>query len=818
MIKKLATVFIVFSSFFSIQAQEILNPVVFNEVTLEDNFWLPRLQIQKKVLVPFALDKTKPAVENLQKTANYLKGIPDELPFPHRYISSDLYKVMEGAAYLLELERDPDLEKEMDRIIDIIAEAQQKDGYNYESHITGVSKGHENEMGATPYSFVVHSHELYNMGHMYEGAVAYYQATGKDKWLRVAEANARHINQVFFEGDPNYNNGRPVNQAPGHQEIELALVKLFRVTGDSLYLQMSKKFLDIRGVTYRPEGTGVMSPEYAQQHLPVREQTKAVGHAVRATYLYSGMADVSVYANDPTYRPALDSIWHNIVDTRMHITGGLGAVHGIEGFGPEYELPNLEAFDETCAAVGNVFFNHRMFLMERDGKYMDVAEVALLNNVLAGVNLDGNKFFYLNPLEADGIKPFNHGLRGRSPWFGTACCPSNLARLIPQVPSLMYATTQNEIYCSFYAGSSTTLALKTGKVQLKQTTEYPFNERIRWVVTPDENGQNFTMKFRIPTWTGKQFVPGKLYHYIDAQSSGWTLLLNGERVDSDPVKGFVSINRSWKKGDVVELYLSMPLKYSKAIDQVKANRGRVCLTKGPLVYCAEGIDNADRLPNVFIKGTPSSESTPNSALNNIPQLKIAAWEKTATGNEEIGLTLLPYYAWNNRGDGSMMVWFPESDQIQPYVDRRLATHGKFKDIEASYTHKRDHLAAVADNQIPTLSADGKFYRWTSWGQQGKDQWISVTLDKPTEIQSVSVFWADDNRGVRVPKKWSLEYEDQGEWITFPLYVTDAYNTFKDQFNMVHPGKQILTTKIRLLMKPEADKAVGVFEINIDEVK
>ena len=818
MIKLLLTVLTVSVSFLNIYAQEMLTPVVFNEVVLEDNFWLPRLQTQKKVLVPFALDKTKPAVENLKKTANFLKGIPDELPFPHRFVASDLYKVMEGAAYLLTLERDLHLEAEMDRIIDIIADAQQKDGYNYESHITGVAKGRKKEMGATPYSFVVHSHELYNMGHMYEGAIAYYQATGKDKWLQVAQANARHINKVFFEGDPNYNGGKPVNQAPGHQEIELALVKMFRVTGDSLYLQMAKRFLDIRGVTYCPEGTGVMSPEYAQQHLPVREQTTAVGHAVRATYLYSGMADVSVYMHDPTLRPALDSIWHNIVDTRMHITGGLGAVHGIEGFGPEYELPNLEAFDETCAAVGNVFFNHRMFLMEQDGKYMDVAEVALLNNVLAGVNLEGNRFFYLNPLEADGIKPFNHGLRGRSPWFGTACCPSNLARLIPQVPSLMYATMQNEIYCSFYAGSSTTLQLETGKVKLKQTTDYPFDEQVRWEVNPDENGQKFSMKFRIPTWTGKQFVPGELYHFINAQPSGWSLSVNGKKVNANLTKGFAAIDRTWKKGDVVELHLPMPLRYSKAIDLVEADRGRVSLTKGPLVYCAEGVDNNDCLPNVFIKGTPASGKSLDNGLNHIPQIQVAAWKKTAHGNEEFNLNLLPYYAWNNRGDGSMMVWFPESDNVQPYIDRRLATHGKFKNLAASYTNKGDHLAAIADNQVPTLSANGKLYKWTSWGEQGKDQWIAVTLDKPVDIQSVSVFWVDDNQGVKIPEEWSLEYETQEGWTAFPLYVTDDYNVFKDQFNMVHPGKQILTTKIRLLMKPQSEKAVGIFEINIDEVK
>lgn len=804
-----------------LRAQEILKPAAFNEVTLEDRFWLPRLILQKEVLVPFALDKTRPAVENLQRTANYLKGIPDELPFTHRFVSSDLYKVMEGAAYLLQLESDPELEREMDRIIGIIAEAQQEDGYNYESHITGVAKHDVKGMGEKPYSYVVHSHELYNMGHMYEAAIAYYQATGKDKWLKVAEANARHINKVFFEGDPNYNDGKPINQAPGHQEIELALVKLFRTTGDSLYLNMAKRFIDIRGVTYRPEGEGTMSPEYAQQHLPVREQTRAVGHAVRATYLYSGMADVSVYTDDESLRPALDSIWHNIVDTRMHITGGLGAVHGIEGFGPEYELPNKEAFDETCAAVGNVFFNHRMFLMEKDARYMDVAEVALLNNVLAGVNLEGNRFFYLNPLEADGIKPFNHGMLGRSPWFGTACCPSNLARLIPQVPGLMYATTRNEIYCSFYAGGSTTLALGNGDVHLKQKTDYPLSEQIIWEVTPEKKNTRFSMHLRIPTWTGSQFVPGELYNYIDENQSAWTVKVNGRRVKGKLNKGFFEINRKWKKGDVVELTLPMPLRYSKSIDKVEANIGRVALTRGPLVYCAEGVDNDNRLPNLFIPdinvpvGISSFEE---GVMAGIPKINLPAREKRATETREVNLTILPYYAWNNRNDGSMMVWFPESDSIQEYVDMHQATHGKFRALEASYTNPSDNLVAAADNKVPASSSDSSFSRWTSWGEQGKKQWITITLDKPTDIQSISVYWFDDDGGVKVPLEWSLEYEHEGSWHPFPLYLTDAYNLFRDQFNMVHPGREVITEKIRLLMTPQPESAVGLFEINIEKIR
>ena len=646
---------------------ESLTPVPFHEVKLTDSFWLPRLITQKQTLVPFALDKTQPAVDNLRKTANFLKGIPDELPFPHCYVASDLYKVMEGVAYLLILERDNALEQQMDSIIDYIAGAQQEDGYHYESHITGVAKdfskrgvGH---MGDRPYSWLVHSHELYNMGHMYEGAVAYYQATGKDKWLKVAEKNARHIYHVFFEGDPNYNDGQPVNQAPGHQEIELALVKLYRITGDTLYLDLAKRFLDIRGVTYRPEGQGLLSNEYAQQHLPVREQTKAVGHAVRAMYLYSGMADVSALTGDLTLRPALDSIWHNIVDTRMHITGGLGAIHGIEGFGPEYLLPNKEAYLETCAAVGNVFFNYRMYLMEKNGKYVDVAEIALLNNVLAGVNLEGNRFFYVNPLEADGNTPFNHGARGRSPWFGTACCPSNIARLIPQVSGMMYACAGDEIYCSLYAGSEVHIPLKNGKVKLVQQTAYPFDENINIVIDSLTANLKFTLKMRIPTWTGSQFVPGKLYHYVNESRQNWEVSLNGKKVRATVKDGFISIRRNWKAGDRVVLHLPTPLRYTRAIEKVEANHDRICLTRGPLVYCAEAVDNQFPVRQACIENLPETctvKTAQDGLMKGIDFVSVPGGAVQNSGfMENAELKLLPYYAWNNRGDSAMIVWIPQ---------------------------------------------------------------------------------------------------------------------------------------------------------------
>jgi len=642
----------------------VLQPVPFNEVILEDDFWRPRLETQINTLVPFALEKTEPAVENLEKTARYLRGDTTNLPFPHRYISSDLYKVMEGAAYLLMINRDTALERRMDEIIDIIAAAQQEDGYLYVAHITGVSKDHPHwgggGMGDRPYSHVVHSHELYNMGHMYEAAIAYFRATGKDKWLRVSEKNARHINRVFFEGDPNYNGGKPVRQAPGHQEIELALAKLYRVTGDSLYLNMAEKFLDIRGVTYQPEGDRYMSSTYAQQHLPVTEQMEAVGHAVRAAYQYSGMAEVDALKGTHKFAEALDHIWHNIVDTKMHITGGLGAMHGIEGFGLSYELPNKEAYNETCAAVGNVLFNFRMYLLTRDASFMDVAETALYNNVLAGVNLDGNRFFYVNPLESDGEYPFNHGSAGRSPWFETACCPSNLARLIPQVPGMIYSHSADTIYVALYAGSQTTIALPQGKVTIAQKTGYPFDGRVRLEINT-EKPLRFNLKLRIPTWTGDQFVPGELYHYVSGDTANWAITVNGEAAPQRMEKGFAILERKWLEGDNIELKLPMVVRFNRSIDSVAANRNRLAITRGPLVYTAEGVDNAFppaeyELRNVPEAGAIQIQRIEDGVLKGIPQLRLPA---TRTGNieeQETLLTMVPYYAWNNRGVYPMQVW------------------------------------------------------------------------------------------------------------------------------------------------------------------
>jgi uncharacterized protein len=640
-----------------------LQPVPFSEVKLKDRFWLPRLKIQAETTVPHALKQTEPAVERLRLCAEFLKQGEGPLPQPHRFISSDLFKVMEGAAYTLMIKPNSELEGQLDRIIDAIGAAQQDDGYLYVSHSCG--NPFPREMGETPYSYVVHSHELYNMGHMYEGAIAYYRATGKNAWLKMAEKSAQHINQVFFQGDPLYNQGTPIMQAPGHQELELALCKLYRVTGKQLYLDMAKRFLDIRGVTYCPQGENVMSPTYAQQHKPVVEQQKAVGHAVRAGYLYAAMADVSALTSDMRYARAADRIWHDIVDTKMHIFGGLGAKHGIEGFGSAYDLPNKHTYNETCAAVANVFFNFRMYLMHKDAKYFDVAEVALLNNALAGINLQGDSFFYVNVLDADGIRKFNHGSAGRSPWFGCACCPSNLARLMPQVSGYMYAHSDDEICLGLYGSSQSAISLPDAKVKIRQITDYPFDGRIVLQINPSTS-QRFTLKLRIPTWARAKFVPGELYRYMDGLNPQWTLKVNQTQVRPEVNKGFVALDRTWQAGDEVELHLPMPLRYSDAVDKVKANRQRLAITRGPLVFCAEQADNENKkVQRLYIPGpnTPAQidvDVIRSGLLKGIPRLSVPGRVVTASGSRPTNIKMIPYYAWNNRGEDSMIIWLPRT--------------------------------------------------------------------------------------------------------------------------------------------------------------
>lgn len=797
-----------------VKPDEPLRPLTFEQVNLEDDFWLPRLKTQKETLVPFSLEKTEPAVENLRLVGQYLKtGRQEKMQQLARYVASDLFKVMEGAAYLLTLESDPELEQRMDEIIDIIADAQCEDGYLYEPlTVPETMYKRTRSTGFTRYSYVLHSHELYDMGHMYEAAIAYYKATGKRKWLDVAQKNARHINKVFFEGDPAYNGGKPVNEAPGHQEIELALVKMYQTTGEKLYLDMAKKFIDIRGQGRNPE------IYYSQQHMPVREQREAVGHSVRALYLYSGMADIVAQTADTTLNPALEAIWHDIADKKIHINGGLGSVPGIEGFGPAYMLPNKDTYDETCAAVGNVFFNYRMFLATGDAKYVDMAEISLYNNVLAGVNLEGNRFFYVNVLEADGRKAFNHGRAGRSPWFGTACCPSNLARLIPQVSGMMYSHVGSDVFCSFYAGNSTEIPLEGGKVALRQETSYPYDGDITIEVMPENEGAEFTLWLRIPTWTGDRFIPGELYSYADNAPAGYSVKVNGRRVRAEVQEGFFPVNRAWKAGDKVELELDMPVRYSVADERVEADINRMCVTRGPLLYCAEQPDNQHAAYMYIVKDTKALAEVgtfEDGVMKGITTIGLEASALTSDGTVvDSPLLLIPYYAWNNRGDNTTMnVWFARDAETILASLPKLADNVAF--VDATHTYSGDDVTAVADGKHPSHSFDNSIPRWTSWNKVGKTQQVTISLKKPQEIESVSVYWYEDDSGVKLPVSWTMDYMEAGEWKTFEPYTTDSFGIEKDQFNMVHPSGPVKAEALRLNIVPKPDKTVGILEVVIE---
>ena len=791
-----------------------LKQVPFNKVELNDNFWLPRLKIQKEVLVPFSLNKMEYSIENLRSVAAHLRGEEVTRKFVGRnYSSSDLFKVMEGIAYILMIEKDAALEAKMDEIIDIIAASQKPDGYLYEHHILPEhlrNTRNNGDSGKLPYSNVKSSHELYNLGHMYEAAIAYYQATGKRKWLDVAEKHAQHINKVFFEGDANYNGGKPVMQSPGHQEIELALVKMYHATGKKLYLNMAERFINIRGKnggSYR-----------IQEHKPVREQHEAVGHAVRATYQYASMADIVAATGDVTMMPTLEAIWHDLVDRKMQIIGGLGTVPAIEGFGPAYSLPNRDTYNETCAAIGNLFFNYRMFLMSANAKYVDVAEIALYNNILAGVNLKGDKFFYVNPLQNNKHKAFNQGNGGRSPWFSTACCPSNLARLIPQIPGMVHSTIDNNIYCSFYAGTSTEVTLKGGVVKLCQTTDYPFDGKISITVEPKAKSEKFTLWVRIPSWVNDKFVPGELYSYADGKQMQYSLAVNGEKITTQAVNGFVPIERKWRKGDKVELNLPMEVRYSKAIEKVEADRNRICITRGPIVFCAEEVDNAHDVATYFIPdsnmGVTSMGSFSSGVMSNIPYIK---QQCSALVNDEAvasTLTLVPYYAWNNRGDyAAMNTWFARDKATAISCKDKVAKN--IETVKASYARKGDDAYAVIDGVYPKSSSDKSILRWTSYRQEGKVQAIEIRLKKRQPIESISVYWFEDNRAIRRPKSWSAEYLLNGKWYEYKPYLTDQFGTAINQFNMVHPAEPIEAEAIRLTIVPQERYAVGILEAIVE---
>ena len=613
-----------------------ITPVPFTGVTFDDGFWLPRLTTNREVTIPYDFAKCEETgrIDNFAKAAGLLEG-PHEGIF---YNDSDVFKVVEGAAYSLHLHSDPELDAYLDDLIAKFAGAQEDDGYLYTVRTIDPDAVDPEREGPTRWSNLAINHELYNVGHMYEAAVAHHQATGKRTLLDVAIRNAELIDRVFGPGK--------IRDVPGHQEIEIGLVKLYRETGEARYLDLAKFFLDQRGQPDRGNLQSSMdNPGIHQDHLPVTEQREAVGHSVRAGYMYSGMADVAALTGDRGYIDALDALWENVVSRRMYLTGGIGSRHHGEAFGEDFELPNAEAYAETCAAIANAMWNHRMFLLHGDAKYLDVLERTLYNGFLSGISLQGDTFFYGNPLSSDGTGGPNVLVgAGRSPWFTTSCCPTNVVRLLPSLPGYAYAHRDDDLYVNLYVAGSATLPTAAGDVTLTQETDYPWSGAVKITVDPAQESA-FALRLRVPGWARNEPVPSDLYRHLYPSNETPSLRVNGEPALLELDRDFAVIRRSWLPDDTVELELPMPVRRVISHEGIEGNRGRVAIERGPLVYCAEGVDNGGRALELTLPD--------EAALTTEHDAEQVGVVTKIRGS---GIALIPYYAWSHRGAGEMAVW------------------------------------------------------------------------------------------------------------------------------------------------------------------
>ena len=641
-----------------------INPVPFTSVKVTDNFWGQRLQASREVTIPLAFSKC----EETGRYENFVKAAHPSDTYKVEGFSfddTDVYKTIEGASYSLQTYPDKKLQKYIDSVLVNVAGAQEPDGYLYTARTMNPKHPH-NWAGKERWVAVENlSHEFYNLGHMIEGAVAHYQATGKRNFLNIAIKYADCVCREIGNGP------QQKKYVPGHQIAEMALVKLYMVTGDKKYLDQAKFFLDTRGYTSRKDA-------YSQAHKPVVEQDEAVGHAVRAVYMYSGMADVAAITGDSSYIKAIDKIWDNIVSKKIYITGGIGARHAGEAFGNNYELPNQSAYCETCAAIGNVYMNYRLFLLHGDAKYFDVLERTLYNGLISGVSLDGGSFFYPNPLSSNGKY-------SRKPWFGCACCPSNVSRFIPSLPGYVYAVKNDQVYVNLYLSNKAELKVDKKKILLEQETVYPWIGDIRLKLM--QGNLDFTMKLRIPGWVRGNVLPSDLYSYADNQKPAYQVSVNGQTVESDVNDGYLSIARKWKKGDVVEVHFDMIPRIVKANPKVEADHGRVAVERGPIVYCAEWPDNRFNVHSILLNQHPQFKVTDKpELLYGIRQITTDAqalsYDKAGKlVTKDVELTLIPYYAWAHRGEGDMEVWLPidvSATSAQPQKAGQWEDNGFFK--------------------------------------------------------------------------------------------------------------------------------------------
>lgn len=782
-----------------------IQEVPFTQVHIEDQFWSPRIETNRTVSIPSAFKECEKngRFDNFALAAGMIQG---EHQGDFSFDDTDPYKVIEGASYSLAVKYDPKLDHYLDSVITIIAAAQEPDGY-LTTCVTNKCTRLSGWWGSSRWE-KINSHELYNSGHLYEAAVAHYRATGKRTLLDVAIKNADLVCQVFGpnEGQKHVPSGHPI--------IEMALAKLYKVTGDEKYLNMAKYFVEETG-----RGTdGHRLNAYSQDHKPILQQDEIVGHAVRAGYLYSGVADVAALTHDTAYFHALTRLWENLVSKKLFITGGMGSRPQGEGFGPNYELNNHTNYCETCASIANVYWNYRMFLATGEAKYMDVLERALYNGVISGVSLSGDKFFYDNPLESMGEHE-------RQRWFGCACCPGNVTRFMASVSNYVYATQGNDIYVNLYIQGKSEMKTADNQVQLVQTTGYPWEGKVSIQVKPEKESE-FAVRLRIPGWLQSTPVASDLYAYT-TPAGKYTLKVNGSTIKPAEGDGYATIVRTWKPDDVIELELPMEVRRVKANDQVEDDRGMLAMERGPIVYCLEGIDQPDSVVfNKFIPVDAKIDATFDAnLLKGVMVLSGTAKEVAKDGSiKDVPFKAIPYSTWNNRGAGQMEVWVADSkDRAVPTPEPTIASKAKTFNIQAPIQKDAPESASIEtpawgvnDQWEPKRSSDisKPYFYW--WLKTGSLETLAYEFDQPYTVSNVQVYWLDFDHydgNYRVPASWKLYYKDGNRWKE--VEARNEYGVKKDCYNSLD-FKPIKTTGLKIAAQLQEGESGGIIEWKVNE--
>jgi len=769
-----------------------LTPVPFTDVTLEGGFWGPRLAATRSGTLAqnLAHCESTGRIDNLRRAAagsGEFEG--------YFFNDSDVYKAIEGACYQLALAREgqpsadalfrTDLDRQLDDLITIIARAQRHDGYinSYYQLKEGLDQRWTDE---------ANKHETYCMGHLIEAGVAHYQATGKRTLLDVAIKSADHIASVFGPGKR--------SEAPGHEEIELALVKLSRVTGEKKYLDLAQFFIDCRGVP-RPtlaSPTPTLYGEYCQDQMPVRMQSEAVGHAVRAMYLYSAVTDLAALTGDSGYTGALDRVWDDVTLKKMYVTGGIGPSAHNEGFTFPYDLPNDSAYAETCASIGLAMWAHRMTLLHRDARCFDIFERVLYNGILSGVSLDGRGFFYVNPLASEG----GHH---RREWYSCACCPPNVLRFLSSLGGYAYATDGDTVYVNMYAQGTAHLKLKSGGVTITQTTDYPWSGKVQFKVQTASENQPVSLNLRRPAWS----TEGSTTFRQSTTTNNKQGLVGHGIKDTGAVYIEVA-QHTWKERDTVEIDFGMKTHRVHANPNVKQDFGRAALQRGPLIYCLEQADNKAGVRDLALKsGAEFTHEWRPDLLGGVTVLKgtalradSAPWNADALYTpaptpDEVEVTAIPYYAWDNRDPGEMVVWIPEAPSLlkPPPPPDITAT--------ASHCFVKDAAAAVVGDGDPKSSSDETLSRLTFWDHKGTTEWVQLDFRRPRSVSACRVFWFDDSPrgGCRVPSAWRVLVKEGQGWI--PVELSAPAECRKDRYNEARFAP-LIASSIRI----EVDLAPG----------